>query len=172
MKCKICNTKLNGIHFFQAVFTAAFLEDFFKRFFRNKCQILLNIGKSSLPGQLLTITVSMCKQSHACTSVSSDSSTTTVLFLRLKITRAVDPDPHGSAFIFPPESGSRKEKCSNKNRKNERKLIIIASLFKSNFVQAPLFLTFEQSLKFLSSKENSSYGYFLQICLSWIRIRI
>ena len=22
------------------------------------------------------------------------------------ITRAVDPDPHGSAFIFPPESGS------------------------------------------------------------------
>ena len=33
------------------------------------------------------------------------------------ITRAVDPDPHGSAFIFPPESESRREKISNKNRK-------------------------------------------------------
>ena len=38
--------------------------------------------------------------------------------------------------------------------------------------QAPLFLTFEQSFMFFTTKENSSQGYFLQICLSWIPICI
>ena len=31
--------------------------------------------------------------------------------------RAVDPDPHGSAFIFRTGSGSRREKLKNNNRK-------------------------------------------------------
>ena len=30
-------------------------------------------------------------------------------------TRVVDPDPHGSAFIFPPGSGSRRVNLSTKN---------------------------------------------------------
>ena len=36
--------------------------------------------------------------------------------------RAVDPDPHGSAFIFPPESGFRRGKFEGKNRRNARKM--------------------------------------------------
>ena len=43
--------------------------------------------------------------------------------------RAVDPDPHGSAFILLPGSGSRRENFSNKNRKKARKLLITAILF-------------------------------------------
>ena len=50
--------------------------------------------------------------------------------------RAVDPDPHGSAFIFPPGSGlhsicgsgSRGVNLSTKNWKKARKLIITATL--------------------------------------------
>ena len=47
-----------------------------------------------------------------------------------KALRAVDPDPHGSAFIFYPGSGSisRRENFEEKNRKNARKLAIIVSL--------------------------------------------
>ena len=30
------------------------------------------------------------------------------------LSRAGDPDPHGTAFIFPPESGSRREKKTQK----------------------------------------------------------
>ena len=45
--------------------------------------------------------------------------------------RAVDLDPHGSAFIFPPGSGSRRVNWSTKKRKNA-----------SKFAQDPLFLTF------------------------------
>ena len=54
--------------------------------------------------------------------------------------RAVDP--HGSTFIFPPGSGSRRKKISTKNGKFFRKLIIIASLFnfESKFLQVSLFL--------------------------------
>ena len=45
--------------------------------------------------------------------------------------RAVDPDPHGSAFIFPPVSGSRRDKIEAKTEKNARKkVIIIINFFK------------------------------------------
>ena len=44
--------------------------------------------------------------------------------------------------------------------------------FKSKFAQLSLFLTFEQFLMFFTTKENFFKGYFWQICLSWIRIRI
>ena len=49
-----------------------------------------------------------------------------------KALRAVDPDPHGSAFIFYPGSGSisRRENFEEKNRKNAGKLAIIVSLQK------------------------------------------
>ena len=43
--------------------------------------------------------------------------------------RAVDPDPHGSAFIVPPGSGSRRETFEGKNRKHARKLVVIVILF-------------------------------------------
>ena len=36
--------------------------------------------------------------------------------------RAVDPDPHGSAFIFRTGSGSRREKLKNNNRKIQENL--------------------------------------------------
>ena len=48
-------------------------------------------------------------------------------------TRAVDPDPLGYVFIFPPRSGSGREKEKGKNRKNVRKLVIIGILLQ--FVQ-------------------------------------
>ena len=44
------------------------------------------------------------------------------------LTRALDPDPHGS--------GSRRVNLSNKNRKNARKLLITASLLSSFTVKA------------------------------------
>ena len=72
-----------------------------------------------------------------------------------------DPDPGGEIFQI-------------KTEKNARKLLIAASLFNfsSNLHKAPLFLTFEQSFMFLTTIENSAWVYFLQILLSWIRIRI
>ena len=69
----------------------------------------------------------------------------------------------GSAYIFPPWSGSKKEKFWNKNRKKCKE---IASLYGtgtnllSKFPPALLFLTFEQSFMSISTKEISSYGYF------------
>ena len=43
-------------------------------------------------------------------------------------TRAVNPDPHGFVFIFPPGPGSRRVKFKNNYRKNARKLVIIVIL--------------------------------------------
>ena len=66
--------------------------------------------------------------------------------------RAVDPDPHGSAFIFPPGSGI--VNLSTKNWKNAKKLLITATLlsfFKVKFAQTPLFPTFEQSFMFFTT---------------------
>ena len=40
-----------------------------------------------------------------------------------KFSRAVDPDPHSFYFRIRIQSGSRREKFSNKNRKNARKLV-------------------------------------------------
>ena len=46
--------------------------------------------------------------------------------------RAVDPDPdpHGSAFNFPPRSGSRREKLKKKSRKNAWKMYFCYTIFK------------------------------------------
>ena len=62
--------------------------------------------------------------------------------LWLVLVRAVDPDLHWSANFW------------------------------IKFSQVPLFLTFEQYFMHFTTKENSSYGYFLPTRLSWIRIRI
>ena len=43
----------------------------------------------------------------------------------IKETRAVNPGPGGSAFIFTPGSGSRREKLKNIKSKNTRDLVII-----------------------------------------------
>ena len=78
------------------------------------------------------------------------------------ISRAVDPDSHGSAFIFPPGSGSpfnmriRIQEGKNFNGKlkkckkiaNNGKFI---KFFKSTFLQATLFLNFEQSFMFFTT---------------------
>ena len=48
--------------------------------------------------------------------------------LTVDITRAVDPVPHGSAFILPPGSGSSGYIFRGK-MKNTRKLVIIVLLF-------------------------------------------
>ena len=44
------------------------------------------------------------------------------------IARAVDPDPH-SFCLLDPDPGWKNEKCSNKDRKNARKLVKSASLY-------------------------------------------
>ena len=44
--------------------------------------------------------------------------------------RAVDPDPHGSALIFPPVSGYRRGKFKNKSVKNAKKSLKIVILLK------------------------------------------
>ena len=43
--------------------------------------------------------------------------------------RAVDPDPHGSAFILPPGSGSRRVNFHTQKQKKARKLPITAIVF-------------------------------------------
>ena len=43
--------------------------------------------------------------------------------------RAVDPDPYGSAFIFLPGSGFKRKKFEENNRKNARKFVEIVILF-------------------------------------------
>ena len=66
--------------------------------------------------------------------------------------RAVDPDPHESAFIFHPGTGSESRR---EILKNSRKLVIIVIFltFKSKFGPAPWFPTFEQS--FFPTTRNS-----------------
>ena len=62
------------------------------------------------------------------------------------------------------------ENFSNKNRKNTRKLVIIASLFNllSKFAQTSLFLTLEPSFMcFFQLKTLLIRLFFLQICLTW-----
>ena len=75
--------------------------------------------------------------------------------------RAVDPDPHGSAFVF--DFGSRREKLLTIKMKKSKEICKnckIIQLFKVNLHKLPvhciLFLTFEQSLMFFTNKENSS----------------
>ena len=43
---------------------------------------------------------------------------------KVLVPRAVEPDPHGSAFIFPPGSrrGNLREKTKKKHKENRRKL--------------------------------------------------
>ena len=48
---------------------------------------------------------------------------------------AVDPDPHGSALIFPPASGSRRKKFEEKTEKiqeNRKYSTVIVILYKKN----------------------------------------
>ena len=74
---------------------------------------------------------------------------------------AVDPDPHGSAIIFPPGSESWRDKFEiKKHRKNARKWVVIVILFwKCNkFVSKALF-TFEHSFFTFSTSDNSFYGH-------------
>ena len=68
----------------------------------------------------------------------------------------MDPDPHGSEFIFHPRSGSRRGKKKCKEIGNNCKFI---QFFKVPGIsaQATLFLTFKQSSMFFKTKENSSY---------------
>ena len=95
-----------------------------------------------------------------------------IILLRLFLnSRAVDPDPHGSALILPPGSGSRREKFSNKNGKNASKLVKSASSF--NFLYRNLHrLHCFLLLSNLCLLQLKNTGYFWQICLSWIRIRV
>ena len=61
----------------------------------------------------------------------------------------MDPDPHGSAFIFPPGSGSNRVNWSTKNRKSARKLLITASLlsfFKVNLHKFHCFLLLSRAV--------------------------
>ena len=69
--------------------------------------------------------------------------------------RAVDPDPHGSAFIFPPRSVSRKKqkKCYVKDIGDNWHLI---PFFTVILDQLHGFYTFELFLLSFSTLENSS----------------
>ena len=70
------------------------------------------------------------------------------------LAKAVDPEPHGSTFIFSPRSGSRRVNLSTKNRKKCKEIANnckFIKFFKSKFAQAPLFLTFEQSFMFFTT---------------------
>ena len=69
--------------------------------------------------------------------------------------RAVDPDPHGSAFIFPPRSVSRKKqkKCYVKEIGDNWHLI---PFFTVILDQLHGFYTFELFLLSFSTLENSS----------------
>ena len=88
---------------------------------------------------------------------------------QLSFSRAVDPDLHGSVFIFPPGSESRWVKLKRNYRINARKLIINAFFFKLNiwtssmvFTLSNLFLQLQQTLHKVIIKKN----------VSWVRIRI
>ena len=78
-----------------------------------------------------------------------------------------------SACIFPPGSGSRMEKFSNKIRKNSRKFVIIASLFKfAKYICTNFFVSYFWAIFmcFFQLKKTLHKVFFLQTCLSWIRI--
>ena len=82
-----------------------------------------------------------------------------VLYCTIQSGRAVDPDLHGSAFIFPPGSGSAFNmririqwvNLSTKNRKIGKKIAHNCNCIRA---QAPLFLIFEHSLMFFTTYEN------------------
>ena len=72
---------------------------------------------------------------------------------------AVDPDPHGSAFIFPPKSGSAFNTYADpdpggenlrKNTKMQGNWYLHYKIL-SKYGQAPLFLSIEQSFLSIST---------------------
>ena len=68
----------------------------------------------------------------------------------------MDQDPNGSAFIFSPESGSRREQFKKKKKKiNGRKLVVFV-IFQSGVRTSFMVFTFEESFLSFSTLENSS----------------
>ena len=106
----------------------------------------------------------------------------------------MDQDPHGSAFIFLPGSGSRRVNMSTKNLKNVRKLLITATLLsflKVNLHKLHCFLLLSNLLGFLKVKktlhdffssnlvrrhiQSTKYGVIIKILLNfnknWLMFR-
>ena len=79
--------------------------------------------------------------------------------------RAVDPDPHSFCLQVPDPPPDTGGKLMKKKQKNAGKLVVTVIL-NCKFRPAPyFFFTSELSLLPFSTQENSSYGYFIQICL-------
>ena len=80
----------------------------------------------------------------------------------------------GSAFSFPPRSGSWREKLKNNDRKNARKLVLIIIFIKIyvnlDHLHGFFSSSFEQT--FFLTTGSPLQGNFLPIFFSWIRIRI